>query len=70
MLDNKDKNRTQLENMLNESNAKERDLEILHRRVMVETNELNSINNKIDLLSKRNNDKEKNEVSVLFKNII
>ena len=48
--------------MLNESNAKDRDLEILKRRVMIETNELNSVNNKIELLSKKKSDKADQEV--------
>lgn len=48
--------------MLNESNAKDRDLEILRKRVMIETNELNSLNNKIELLAKRNNKNDKNDV--------
>lgn len=63
MIDSKEKNKLTLENMLNESNAKDRDLEILKRRVMIETNELNSVNNKIELLSKRNHDKADKEVS-------
>lgn len=40
-----------LENLLNENNAKERDLEILRKRVMIETNELNAINGKIARIS-------------------
>ena len=62
LIENKEKNKMTLENMLNESNAKDRDLEILKRRVMIETNELNSVNNKIELLSKQKSDKADQEV--------
>jgi hypothetical protein len=44
----KEKNKQDLENLLNESNAKDRDIEILRKRVMIETNELNSLNHNID----------------------
>ena len=48
----KDKNKLVLENLLNENNAKERDLEILRKRVMMETNELNGLNGKIMRLTR------------------
>jgi hypothetical protein len=52
-----------LENLLNESNAKEKDLEILRKRVMIETNELNSNNAKIERKVKESEKLEK-DVSV------
>ena len=42
-----------LDNLLYESNAKERDLDILKKRVMIETNELNNVNGRIDFIVKR-----------------
>ena len=47
LQEQKEKNKNTLENLLNENNAKERDLEIIRKRVMVETNELNNLNGKI-----------------------
>ena len=52
----KEFNKNTLENLLNENNAKERDLEILRKRVMIETNELNSINGKIVRLAQHTNE--------------
>jgi len=52
-----------LENLLNESNAKDRDVEILRKRVMIETNELNQFNSKIEMHTRAQNDKEKFQVS-------
>jgi hypothetical protein len=59
----KEKNKNLLENLLGENNAKEKDLEILRKRVMMETNQLNGINGKIILHSQISNEKNQKDVS-------
>ena len=61
MLKQKDENKNRLDNLLNESNAKERDLEILKKRVMIETNELNNCNGRIDFKMRRGRKTDLNE---------
>jgi hypothetical protein len=39
---------------MNESSAKDKDIEILKKKVIVETNELSRINGEIDLVKKKN----------------
>ncbi len=63
MQELKEKNKNLLENLLGENNAKEKDLEILRKRVMMETNQLNGINGKIILHSQISNEKNQKDVS-------
>jgi len=50
----KDQNKVKLENFINETNSKEQQLAILKRKIMIETNELNMINVKIEQLNNQN----------------
>lgn len=48
LQEQKDKNKQMLDALMSESNAKEKEIEILRKQVMHETNMLNGYNNDIE----------------------
>ena len=53
MENEKNQNKMILEGLMAESNSKDRELEILRKRLLMDTNELNTLNNKLDTVNKK-----------------